>query len=76
MSTPTSSQEGRHGGQRRRNQGCKLVVAGGGAAEILQAAEHRLDQPAVAIAALAIYTWYYCYYIARMASARGQKRVF
>ncbi len=56
MSTLTSSQEGRHGGQRRRNQGCKLVVAGGGAAEILQAAEHRLDQPAVAIAALAIYT--------------------
>jgi len=31
MSTPTSSQEGRHGGQRHRNQGCKLVGAGGGA---------------------------------------------
>ena len=75
MSTPTSSQEGRHGGQ-RRGQGCKLVIAGGVAAEILQAAEHRLDQPAVAIAALAIYTYCYCYSIARTASARGQKRVF
>ena len=74
MSTPTSSQEGRHGGQRRtRLEACQ---ASGVAAEILQAAEHRLDQPAVAIAALAIYTYCYCYSIARTASARGQKRVF
>jgi len=74
MSTPTSSQEGRHGGQRHRNQGCKLVGAGGGAEQILEAAEHRLDPPAVAIAALAIYTCYHCYCIAREASARAQKR--